>query len=83
MLRTLSEENERRLNAGLEKVRELVEQGILDVCGPAPFLPGTPEKLAVLQLRQEKGLTLWHPCDLTGAEPRTQGKPGKPKGAAA
>jgi hypothetical protein len=30
---------------------------------PTPYLPGTPEKVAVLEARAEDGEELWHPDD--------------------
>ena len=32
---------------------------------PTSALPGTPEKVAVLQERARQGLSLWHPLDAT------------------
>ena len=32
---------------------------------PTGALPGTPEKVAVLQERARQGLSLWHPLDAT------------------
>jgi hypothetical protein len=38
-------------------------------CKPTTALPGTPEKLAVLEQRAENGEALWHPRDgLTGPD---------------
>jgi len=37
---------------------------------PTDALPGTPEKVAVLQERARLGLSLWHPLDATLARRR-------------
>jgi hypothetical protein len=36
---------------------------------PCPYLPGTPEKVAVLEERARLGLALWHPLDATLERP--------------
>ena len=44
-------------------------RGVSDFCGkarlpePTTALPGTPEKVAVLEERARLGLSLWHPLD--------------------
>jgi hypothetical protein len=34
-----------------------------DPAGPCRFIPGTPEKVAALELRRAQGWALWHPDD--------------------
>ncbi|MGL4420894.1 MAG: hypothetical protein ACRCZF_09540 [Gemmataceae bacterium] len=49
-------------------------RGVANITGNAPLpeptdaLPGTPEKLAVLEMRARLKQALWHPDDATGAE---------------
>jgi hypothetical protein len=35
---------------------------------PTDALPGTPEKVAVLEERARQGVSLWHPLDAVGAD---------------
>jgi len=54
------------------------DDGVPDFAGPAPFpqptdaLPGTPEKVAVLIARAERGEALFHPLD-AGSRPAELG----------
>ena len=36
---------------------------------PTAALPGTPEKVAILEERARLGQELWHPADVTAAGP--------------
>jgi hypothetical protein len=38
-------------------------------CEPTAALPGTPEKVAVLELRAKLRQELWHPLDATADRP--------------
>jgi len=48
---------------------KFARRGVSDFCGkarlpePTTALPGTPEKVAVLEERARLGLALWHPLD--------------------
>ena len=59
--------------------RELLD---LPLAEPTEAAPGTPEKVAVLRQRYERGLALWHPDDgwpTPGVRPRgwhTRRSPG-------
>ena len=50
---------------------KFARRGVHDFCGkarmpePTTALPGTPEKVAVLEERARLGLCLWHPLDAT------------------
>jgi hypothetical protein len=51
----------------------------LDPAGPCRFVPGTPEKVAALELRRACGWALWHPKDAvndTQPEAPTTGRCG-------
>jgi hypothetical protein len=51
---------------------KFARRGVTDFYGraamahaPTPALPGTPEKVAVLEERARRGVSLWHPRDAT------------------
>ncbi|HLJ92436.1 MAG TPA: hypothetical protein VKU02_04510 [Gemmataceae bacterium] len=51
-------------------VSKFGRRGVLDFCGlgklptrPTPALPGSPEKVAVLEQRASRRESLWHPHD--------------------
>jgi hypothetical protein len=55
---------------------KFARRGVANFCGAAPMapkpteaLPGTPEKVLVLEERARRGLALWHPGDATVDEP--------------
>lgn len=52
-------------DAGLEAMDAEIEERLagFDPRGPTPAHPGTGEKIAVLALRLEHNLPLWHPLD--------------------
>jgi hypothetical protein len=55
---------------------KFARRGVSNFCGQAPLppepteaLPGTAEKVVVLEERARRGLALWHPGDATAGEP--------------
>ena len=48
---------------------KFARRGVVDFCGnarmpePTRALPGSPEKVAILEERASKGQALWHPLD--------------------
>lgn len=52
-------------------------------CEPTDALPGTPEKVAVLELRALLGQQLWHPLDAKGVAPKAEPAELKPERNAA
>ena len=49
---------------------------------PTDALPGSPEKVAILEERARLGLSLWHPCDATLERPARRKPVLEPVGAA-
>jgi hypothetical protein len=54
---------------------KFARRGVANFCGqaakpaePTEALPGTPEKVAVLEERARQGQALWHPADATAAD---------------
>ena len=55
---------------------KFARRGVANFCGkaakpagPTEALPGTPEKVAILEERARLGQELWHPADATAAGP--------------
>jgi hypothetical protein len=74
---------------------KFARRGVGNFNGPAPLplepthaLPGSPEKVAILEQRARMKQSLWHPADATldrgdprpprGASPSDRGHPGPP-----
>ncbi|NBO90964.1 MAG: hypothetical protein EBV06_01400 [Planctomycetia bacterium] len=60
------------VRAKFPSTSKFARRGVSDFTGqsrqvlqPTDALPGTPEKLAILEERARLGLSLWHPLDAT------------------